>query len=77
VFGFCYTVHATHQPQPQSNPNPTQPINPNPRDPQPEDVEMLTLEGVRDAVMQQLHAGNIEVRVGWGWGHILNFGNGI
>jgi hypothetical protein len=41
-----------------SSPTPT----PTPRDPLPEDVEVLTLDGVRDAVMQQLHAGNIEVR---------------
>ncbi|KAI8464353.1 MAG: LuxS/MPP-like metallohydrolase [Monoraphidium minutum] len=33
------------------------------RDPLPDEVEALTLEGVRDAVMQQLHAGNIEVNI--------------
>ena len=32
------------------------------RDPSPEEVGALTLEGMLDAVMAQLHAGNLEVR---------------
>lgn len=32
------------------------------RDPSPEEISALTLEGMREAVMAQLHAGNIEVR---------------
>ena len=31
------------------------------RDPAPEDIEALTLEGVREAVMKQLHPMNLEV----------------
>eukprot|EP00887_Chlorella_sp_A99_P001378 scaffold8.g1378.t1 len=33
------------------------------RDPSPEEVSALTLEGMREAVMAQLHAGNLEVSV--------------
>ena len=31
------------------------------RDANPEEIEALTLEGMREAVMAQLHAGNLEV----------------
>ena len=33
------------------------------RDANPEEIEALTLEGMRAAVMAQLHAGNLEVSV--------------
>ena len=33
------------------------------RDANPDEIEALTLEGMRDAVMAQLHAGNLEVSV--------------
>ena len=33
------------------------------RDANPEEIEALTLEGMRTAVMSQLHAGNLEVSV--------------
>lgn len=32
------------------------------RDASPEEINALTLDGMRDAVMAQLHAGNLEVR---------------
>ena len=33
------------------------------RDANPEEIDALTLEGMRAAVMAQLHAGNLEVSV--------------
>ena len=33
------------------------------RDANPDEIEALTLEGMRAAVMSQLHAGNLEVSV--------------
>ena len=33
------------------------------RDPNPEEIEALTLEGMREAVMAQLHPGNIEINI--------------
>ena len=38
------------------------------RDPAPEEIAALTLEGMQQAVMAQLHAGNLEVRCLWGLG---------
>lgn len=32
------------------------------RDPNPEEIAALDLEGMRTAVMRQIHAGNVEVR---------------
>ena len=34
------------------------------RDPSPEEIAALDLEGMRTAVMRQIHAGNVEVRAG-------------
>lgn len=36
------------------------------RDPNPEEIAALDLEGMRSAVMRQIHAGNVEVRAGGG-----------
>lgn len=33
------------------------------RDPNPDEIEALTLEGMRELVMSQLHAGNIEINL--------------
>ena len=33
------------------------------RDANPDEIEALTLEGMRTAVMSQLHAGNLEVSI--------------
>lgn len=33
------------------------------RDPNPEEIEALTLEGMREAVMTQLHPSNIEINI--------------
>ena len=33
------------------------------RDPNPEEIEALTLEGMREAVMAQLHPSNIEINI--------------
>ena len=41
------------------------------RDPGPEEISALTLEGMRDAVMAQLHAGNVEVGCPGGGGCLL------
>lgn len=33
------------------------------RDPDPEEIDALTLEGMREALEAQLHAGNVEVNI--------------